>query len=156
MAQVEALIEVVLGVDTHLDVHVGVIVDPVGRVLGTRSIETCTKGYQDLLEWACSYGFLLRAGVEGTETYGAGLTRHLQEAGIKVLEVNRPDRARRRRRGKNVPTDAESAARAALSGEACALSKAQSGAVEGMRVLTVARRRAVKARTQALNQFAAC
>ncbi|MFC0267886.1 IS110 family transposase, partial [Kushneria aurantia] len=99
MAKVEELVEVVLGVDTHLDVHVGVVVDPAGRVLGTRSIETCTDGYQALLEWAHSFGFLLRAGIEGTGTYGAGLARHIQEAGIEVLEVNRPDRARRRRRG---------------------------------------------------------
>ncbi|WP_051530263.1 IS110 family transposase [Halomonas halodenitrificans] len=153
MAQVEELIEVVLGVDTHLDVHVGVVIDPVGRVLGTRSIKTCTDGYQKLLEWACSFGSLVRAGVEGTGTYGAGLARYLQEAGIEVLEVNRPDRSRRRRKDKNDPTDAENAARAVLSGEACALPKAQSGAVEAMRTINVARRSAVKARTQALNQL---
>lgn len=153
MVKVKELVEVVLGVDTHLDVHVGVVIDPVGRVLGTRSIETCTDGYQALLEWAHSFGFLLRAGIEGTGTYGAGLARHLQEAGIEVLEVNRPDRARRRRRGKNDPTDAENAARAVLSGEASARPKAQSGVVEAMRAVNVARRSAVKARTQTLNQL---
>lgn len=153
MAQAEEQIEVVLGVDTHLDVHVGVVANPVGRVLGTCSIATCTDGYQNLLEWAGSFGSFSQAGIEGTGTYGAGLTRHLQKAGIEVFEVNRPDRARRRRRGKNDPIDAENAARSVLSGDAHAHPKAQSGAVEAMRTVNVARRSAVKARTQALNQL---
>lgn len=153
MAQIQESIEVVLGVDTHLDAHVGVVVDRVGRVLGTRAIQTSAEGYWDLLNWARSFGLLLRAGVEGTGTYGAGLTRHLESVCVEVLEVNRPDRARRRRRGKSDPTDAENAARAVLCGEASARPKAQSGVVEAMRVVNVARRSAVKARTQALNQL---
>ncbi len=56
------------------------------------------------LTWAMSYGDLRRAGVEGTGTYGAGLTRLLREHDIEVLEVNRPDRAARRLQGKSDPT----------------------------------------------------
>jgi hypothetical protein len=44
--------EVVLGVDTHLDVHVGVVISQAGKLLGTHSISTNTSGYLDLLSWA--------------------------------------------------------------------------------------------------------
>ena len=62
--------EVILGVDTHLDKHIGVIIDSVGKFLGHLSIETNPSGYQHLLNWARSFGDLQRAGVEGTGTYG--------------------------------------------------------------------------------------
>jgi len=133
----------------------GVVIDTVGKVLGTLSITACTGGYQQLLGWARSFGELVQAGVEGTGTYGAGLARLLRKSGIQVYEVNRPDRSRRRRHGKSDPTDAENAARAVLAGEATAIPKSQSGAVEAMRAVNVARRSAVKARTQAINQLRA-
>lgn len=153
--KLESLQEVILGVDTHLDVHVGVIISDTGRLLGTRSVSASTAGYLDLLSWASSFGVLTRAGVEGTGTYGAGLCRFLLDNGIAVLEVNRPDRAKRRQQGKSDPTDAESAARAVLSGIATAIPKQQSGACEAMRIISVARRSAVKAKTQTFNQLRA-
>ncbi|MEE8058997.1 MAG: IS110 family transposase [Pseudomonadales bacterium] len=153
MNSTKTKIEIVLGVDTHLDVHVGAIISQSGKLLGTHSISTNTPGYLDLLSWASSFGELKQAGVEGTGTYGAGLCRLLIENGITVYEVNRPDRAKRRLQGKSDPTDAESAARSVLSGVATAIPKDQSGACEAMRIASVARRSAVKARTQAINQL---
>lgn len=147
--------EVILGVDTHLDTHVGAVISSTGKLLGTQSVSADTNGYLNLLTWANSFGCLRRAGVEGTGTYGAGLARVLRDHDIEVLEVNRPDRAARRSRGKSDPTDAENAARAVLSGKATALPKAQSGAAEAMRAVSVARRSAVKAKTQAINQLRA-
>jgi transposase len=147
--------EVILGVDTHLDLHVGAVISSTGKLLGTLSASTDQKGYLQLLTWAKSFGYLRRAGVEGTGTYGAGLTRVLREHDIDVSEVNRPDRAKRRLQGKSDPTDAESAARAVLSGTATAIPKTQSGAAEAMRAVSVARRSAVKAKTQAINQLRA-
>lgn len=147
--------EVVLGVDTHLDVHVGAIVSETGKLLGIRSVSTSSSGYQDLFHWACSFGSLSRAGVEGTGSYGAALCQFLIDNGVSVFEVNRPDRAKRRLQGKSDPTDAESAARSVLSGVAQAIPKHHSGACEAMRIVTVARRSAVKAKTQAINQLRA-
>jgi len=98
-------------------------------------------------------GPLARAGVEGTGTYGAGLARYLTGNGITVVEVNRPNRQARRRRGKSDATDAEAAARAALNGEASGVPKAGTGPVESLRALRVARRSAMKARTQAASQI---
>ena len=147
--------EVILGVDTHLDVHVGVLIDVVGRVVATCSVPTTSRGYDELIEWARSLGRLTRAGIEGTGTYGAALARHMRERGVSVLEINRPDRSRRRSRGKSDPTDAENAARAVLAGDVRAIPKAQCGVVEAMRAVTMARRSAVKAKTQAINQLRA-
>jgi len=145
--------EVILGVDTHADIHVAALLDHLGRLQGRLTIAATRAGSQQLLGWARAHGRLLRAGVEGTGTYGAGLTRHLTQAGVQVIEVDRPNRQRRRRRGKSDPTDAEAAARAVLAGEATATPKTRSGVVESIRVLRVARTGAVKARTQAANQL---
>ncbi|OYV38097.1 MAG: IS110 family transposase [Thiomonas sp. 20-64-5] len=153
MDAIETEPEVILGVDTHLDCHVGVVIDVRGRVQGTLSIATNAEGYQKLLDWALSFGCLHRAGVEGTGTYGAALTRVLEGRGVRVIEVNRPDRSRRRLRGKSDPTDAESAARSVLAGQAQALPKSQNGLAEALRTLSVARRSAVKAKTPAMNQL---
>ena len=144
---------VILGVDTHRDVHVSVVIDELGRVQGTTSTPATRAGDRQLLRWARGHGEVRRAGVEGTGSYGAGLARHLAAAGVEVIEVNRPNRQHRRRHGKSDPLDAEAAARAVLSGEATATPKARTGMVEAIRVLRVARSSAVKARTQAANQI---
>jgi len=91
-----------------------------------------------------------RIGIEGTGSYGAGLLRHLLEAGIEVVEVNRPDRTDRRLRGKNDTLDAQNAALAALSGKRTTTPKTRAGMVEALRVLRLTRSTAVKSRRAAL------
>ena len=142
------------GVDTHRDVHVAAVVDGTGRVLGSESFAAETAGYRRLVAWLRSRGRLVRVGVEGTGSYGAGLARYLTAAGIEVVEVNRPNRQLRRQRGgKTDSVDAEAAARAAASGQATSVPKSGVGPVECLRMLVVARRSATKARTQAANQI---
>ena len=141
------------GVDTHLEVHVAAVVDEIGRILATQSFPVSQRGYRQLHRWLVSFGTIDKVGVEGTGSYGAGLTRQLRECGVEVVEVNRPNRQTRRRRGKSDVADAEAAARAALNGEACAVPKSGDGNVESIRMLRLARRSAVKARTQAANQI---
>jgi len=154
-------VEVILGVDTHLDFHVAVAIDHLGRRLGESSVPTTTKGYERLLCWAEGFGPVRCAGIEGTSSYGAGLARHLKAKGIDVLEVERPKRRQRgsRRNVKKSDTsDAELAARAVLADEASgvpksAVPKSAEGCVEMIRALRAARRSAMKARTQAANQL---
>ncbi len=141
------------GVDTHLDVHVAAALDRIGGLLGTKSFPTTPAGYRQLLHWLQAFGPILQVGVEGTSSYGTGLTRTLQAAGVTVVEVDRPNRQKRRRVGKSDTLDAIAAARAALAGEALGSPKSKNGNVEGIRVLGVARLSAVKARTQTLNQI---
>jgi transposase len=151
-------VAVILGVDTHLDFHTAVAVDHLGRRLGEASVPATAKGYEMLLCWVEDFGPLRCAGVEGTSSYGAGLTRHLRAKGIEVLEVERPERRRRssrRNHEKSDPSDAERAARAVLAGEASGVPKSADGRVEMIRTLRAARRSAIKARTQAANQLQA-
>jgi transposase len=145
--------EVVLGVDTHLEVHVAVALDGLGRRLGELAVPTTEKGYESLICWAEGFGRVRGAGVEGTSSYGAGLARHLRAIGIRVLEVERPKRRHLRRKGKSDSRDAEAAARTMLAGETAGEPKSGDGCVEMIRVLRAARRSAVKARTQAANQL---
>jgi transposase len=152
----ETKVEVILGVDTHLDFHVAVAMDHMGRRLGESSVPTTVKGYEGLLCWAEGFGPLRCAGVEGTSSYGAGLARHLKSQGIEVLEVERPKRRRggsRRNVEKSDPSDAERAARAVLAGETSGVPKSGDGRVEMIRTRRAARRSAMKARTQAANQL---
>jgi transposase len=151
----ETRVEVILGVDTHLEFHVAVAVDHLGRRLGESSVPTTTKGYERLLCWAEGFGPVRCAGVEGTSSYGAGLARHLKTQGVEVLEVERPKRRQRspRRNVKSDSSDAERAARAVLAGETSGAPKSGDGCVEMIRALRAARRSAMKARTQAANQL---
>src|SRR3954453_12773572 len=103
-----------------------------------------------LLAWIGEFGQLTRIRVEGTGSYGAGLTRHLAKAGVTILEVDRPDRSDRRRRGKDDDLDAVNAARAALHNRRTAIPKSKDGAVEALRVLRTARAQAVRERRNAL------
>ena len=149
-------VEVILGVDTHLDVHTAVAVDYLGRRLGEASVPTTAKGYERLIRWAEDLGPVRCAGVEGTSSYGAGLARYLRARGIEVLEVEHPEHRRRgsrRNLKKSDPSDAERAARAVLAGEASGVPKSGDGRVEMIRALRAARRSAIKARTQAANQL---
>ena len=141
------------GVDTHKDVHVAAALDERGALLATASFPATGTGYDRLHQWLSSFGRLGRVGIEGTGSYGAGLTRSLHAAGIDVVEVNRPDRQLRRRLGKSDPVDAEAAARTVLADRAAGVPKSSDGPVEGLRALRVARRSAIKARTQAGNQI---
>ena len=144
---------ITVGVDSHKDLHVAAALDEVGKLLGTPSFPTTTAGYRALLGWLRGFGTVVGVGVEGTGSSGAGLARHLAAADVQVVEVNRPNRQHRRRRGKSDPVDAEAAARAVLAGEATGTPKATNGVIESIRVLRVARRSAVKGRTQAANQM---
>jgi transposase len=146
---------VTVGVDTHSDTHHAAVIDEVGRPLADAGFPTTPAGYRQLLAWAGGHGEVQAFGVEGTGAYGAALARHLRAAGQTVIEVDRPDRRTRRMQGKSDPIDAYAAAAAVLSGTASGIPKTRDGLVEAIRTLRVARRSAIKARTQAINQLKA-
>lgn len=143
-------IPVVAGVDTHKREHVCALVDERGGLIATAAFPVRSAGYRALLAWISRHGRLQRVGVKSTGSYGAGLTRHLQKEGVEVLEIDRPNRRDRRRRGKSDPLDAISAARAALAPDKSVVPKHRDGRVEALRQLVGARRSAVKARRAAL------
>ncbi len=141
------------GVDTHGKTHHAAVVDQTGRVMGDREFAATAAGYGALLGWLRSFGRVVKVGVEGTGSYGAGLARYLAGRAVALVEVDRPDRQTRRAKGKSDPLDAIAAALAALSGRASGTPKSRTGPVEAIRVLRTARAGAVKARTAALNQL---
>ena len=89
--------EVVLAVDRHKDTQVAAVITAVGVLVASPPFPATAAGYRQLLSWARGFGLLRRAGVEGTGCYGAALTRFLRAGQVEVVEVNRPDRAARRR-----------------------------------------------------------
>jgi transposase len=103
-----------------------------------------------MLAWMRGFGSLQRLGIEATGTYGAGLLRYMQKAGIEVLEVTTPDKHDRRKRGKNDDLDAQNAAHAAFAGKRTVTPKSRNGMIESLRVLKACRKTAVAARRVAL------
>ena len=143
------------GVDTHRDVHVVAALDEQGAELGVEFFATTPAGYRSALRWLRSFGEVGRIGVEGTASYGAGLARFLAAQGVEVIEVNCPNRQRRRSHGKSDPVDAIAAAKAVLSGDATTEPKAGTGKVEAIRAFRTADRSARHARVKAFNQMRA-
>jgi transposase len=144
---------VVGGVDTHKDLHVAAVVDEHDHVLGSQCFPTTRHGYKQMLAWMRSFGQPRRVGVEATGTYGAGLLRYLQHAGVEVLEVTAPDRHDRRKRGKSDDLDAQNAAHAAFAGKRTVTPKTRDGMIESLRVLKACRKTAVAARRVALQMI---
>ncbi len=150
MIPVPAHRRVIVGVDTHKHVHVAVAVNDLGAVLDSRSFAADSSGYAQLIDWSLTLGGRLTFGIEGTGSYGAGLTSAVRRRDIGVIEVVRTDRRDRRLRGKSDTLDAENAAKTVLAGTATALPKSADGVVEMIRTIKVAKDVAVKARTSAM------
>ncbi|MEU5951507.1 IS110 family transposase [Streptomyces sp. NPDC047525] len=144
-----------LGVDSHRDVHVAAVVSMLGQALATERFPTTASGYRDLVEWACGWGVVHRAGVESSGNYGAALSRHLLSAGIEVVEAPGPGRSARRRRSKSDEGDAVAAARSVLSGRAQFPVNTGKGPIEIARMYVMAKDSAARAKRQAMNQLRA-
>lgn len=143
---------VAIGVDTHKEVHVAVALDALGGQLDSREIATTQAGYRALLCWAQELGVPAFA-IEGTGSYGAGLVRFLERAGVSVYECERP-RRHERRRGKSDLIDAALAARKLVGRERLSVPRG-GGRREDLRLLLLERRGAMQARNAALNQLSA-
>jgi len=145
---------VIGGVDTHKLTHHAAALDArTGQILGDQEFPATGAGYAQLLDWLLAFGVLMKVGVEGTGSFGAGLQRHLEQHQVLVREVSRPNRQDRRARGKSDPIDAINAARAVLSDTATAVPKARAGFVEAVRLIRATRRSAAKARRVAIQQI---
>lgn len=154
MTSKAGLRHIVAGVDTHKLIHHGALLDAnTGKLLAEQEFPATRAGYRKMLSWMGSYGEVVKAGLEGTGSYGAGLHRYLQQHEVTVIEVARPNRQDRRRQGKSDPIDAINAARAVLSESATTTPKDRDGYVESVRQIRATRRSATKARRAALHQM---
>lgn len=146
-------IKVYAGIDTHADTHHIAVIDAADRRLADVQVPTTAAGYRAALRFLRSWGGLVSVGIECTGSYGAAVTRAVRDAGIEVVDVNRPNRFDRRLRGKSDVFDAYSAAEAVLSGRATAAPKGGDGLAESLRVLRTSRSSALSARTATINQI---
>jgi transposase len=143
---------VAIGVDTHMRFHVAVALDRFGGQQGVLELEASEHGYAQLLAFASALGKPVFV-VEGTGSYGAGLTRYLLVAGQTVFECERPQR--RGRAAKNDRLDAERAARRLVAGERLATPRAHTHERELLRLLLAERRSCQQSRLQARSQLQA-
>ena len=112
--------------------HVAAAIDSNGGMLGIESFPADLAGFEALLGWLTSFGEVSLVGVEGTGSWGVGLSRFLHDQDVEVVEVDRPNCQARRKVGKSDPTDAVAAARGALSGAAAVIPKTRNGSVQQM------------------------
>jgi transposase len=145
----------IAGVDTHTDTHTLAILTEHGAVVSTATYTADGRGYASIIDALATAGPVRSVAVEGTNSYGAGLTRALQSAGHTVLEVLRPTRQVRRMKGKSDPVDAVEAARTVLSGRGISVPKDTNTAVESIRFLLAARKRFVSSMTSISNAIKA-
>ena len=139
------------GIDTHADTHHAAVLTDTGVLLEHRQFCATADGYEELSEWLRQHGNPISVGIEGTSSYGAGISRHLRRHHIATVEVPRPNRKLRRSNGKSDPIDAEAAARAVLARHQLNDPKHGDGPIESIRALRVARAGAVKAATASMN-----
>ena len=109
-------LDFVVGVDPHRDSHaLGVVEVRSGVVVYEASVTADSRGYVQALRVAEQHAPGRRGfAVEGTGSYGAGLTRFLTGCGEQVFEVGRL-RRERRSGGKTDALDAVRAARSVLT-----------------------------------------
>ena len=147
------VVDVVIGVDTHVHTHSAAAVDVgTGGVLGEITLDATADGYAQMMRFADQFSALRAWAIEGTGSHGAGLTRHLQRREEVVVELDRPDRARRRNGAKSDPLDAIRAAREALARPQLATPRA-AGDRQALSVLLTTRQSAVHAATKAQQQL---
>jgi transposase len=142
---------IAVGVDTHKHWHVAVALDALGGLLGEIVIAATAAGYGELVAWLSGLDGEVVVGIEGAGSYGAGLCQHLRDAGVAVVEVERP-RRRDRRAGKSDQIDALLAARRVLAGDGLSTPRA-AGSRAALSVLLVAYRSCVDERTRLRNQL---
>ena len=157
MGMLAEQVDAVIGVDTHRDTHTLEIAAPTGAPIATLTVENDAAGYAAALGWAAAHapGPRLVFAVEGTRSYGAGLTRAITAAGLSVIEVERP-RVAGRRRGKSDTLDAHAAVLAALRTDADRVASPRAdGPREALRILLGAREELTTVKTAQTNRLRA-
>src|SRR2546422_7126316 len=131
-------LDYIVGVDPHRDSHALAIVHVVsGAVVFESTVIANNDGYARALELAERHAPSRRAfAIEGTGSFGAGLTRFLTGRDERVLEVGRL-RRERRSGGKTDALDAVRAAPSLLTSERASTPPA-GGARQGLQTLVAA------------------
>jgi len=146
-------VDVVIGIDTHKYTHTAAVLSAsTAGVLAKMTVASATAGYEELYRLGQRYGERRAWSIEGTASYGAGLTEFLQARAERVIEMDHPNRAKRRNGVKNDEVDAVRAAREALARDKLAEPRCQ-GQRACLATLLCVRASAVEAAKQARTQF---
>jgi transposase len=155
MPLVAEVVDAVVGADTHRDTHALEMTAPSGATISTLEIDNDEEGFAKALAWLVEHapGAQVVVGLEGTRSYGIGLARAIQAAGLVVVEVEHPKKSDRRR-GKSDPIDARLAALYTLRLQADRLPTPRAdGDREALRILLGARRELTTVRTRQINRL---
>ena len=158
MPMLAELIDAVVGADTHRDTHELEIAQPTGAPIAQCSIPNSSSGFTELVGWIAEHapGPRVVVAVEGTRSYGAGLARALEAAGLTVIECEQPTRAARRGKGKSDAIDAHLAVLFALQLDADRLPALRAdGDREALRILLTAREELTTSTTGQTNRLKA-
>lgn len=158
MPMLAELVDAVVGVDTHRDTHQAEIATATGTPIATITIGNHSAGYAELLGWILQHspGPRLAVAIEGTRSYGIGLTRAVTAAGLPVIEAEQPQRKQRRGKGKSDPIDAHLAVLGALRLDAGRLPTPRAdGDREALRILLGARHELTVTNTAQTNRLRA-
>jgi len=150
MGLLASKVDFVVGVDTHKKSHTASVVEPTGAQIAQVSVTADASGYRRVLKFGCTHAPGRRVwAIEGSGSYGSGLSTYLLEQGEWIVEVDRPVRPARRNGAKSDELDATRAAREALARKHLAQPRRR-GDREALRVLLRTRDGAVKGRTRAI------
>lgn len=158
MTTLAEVVDAVVGVDTHRDTHEAELATPNGMVLARLQVTNDDAGFAQLLVWISEHAPRPRVvvAVEGTRSYGIGLSRALTAAGLQVIECEQPTRRARRGRGKSDAIDAHLAVLFALRQEADRLPTPRAdGLRDALRILLSARQELVTNSTAQVNRLRA-
>ena len=158
MPSLAELIDAVVGVDTRRDTHEVEIALPTGTPIATIKISNDSGGFAELLAWIFEHapGPRLAVSIEGTRSYGVGLSRAIAAAGLMVIECEQPNRKQRRGKGKSDPIDAHLAVLTALQLDVDRLPTPRAdGDREALRILLSARHDLTTGHTAQTNRLRA-
>jgi transposase len=158
MTIVADIADAVVGIDTHRDTHEVEIATALAVPIATCQIRNDSAGFAELLGWITRHapGPRVMVGIEGSRSYGIGVNRSVQGAGLTVIEVEQPTRKARRSKGKSDPIDAHLAVIYVLGCDIDTLPTPRAdGDREALRILLIAREELTGTTTATTNRLRA-
>jgi transposase len=152
------IVDAVVGIDTHRDTHQVEIATALAVPIATCQIRNDSAGFSELRDWITRHapGPRVMVGIEGARSYGIGLNRSIQAAGLTVVEVEQPSRKARRSKGKSDPIDAHLAVVHVLGADPAMLATPRAdGDREALRILLIAREELTGTATATTNRLRA-
>ena len=152
------LVDHVIGVDPDRDWITAAVIDAhTTGVIATERFPADSAGYDEAIAWAegSTVAGERAWAIEGTASYGRGLTAALGRVGEWVIEFDRPREKASKDGAKSDELDAVRAARETLGRNRLHTPRAHDGHREALRVHTVTRAGVIRARTAATNELKA-